>query len=568
MDRFRKGAMMSHNCLKLIRLGQARLLLGMVILLAGQPGFSAEIRMRIDADEPVGECHNFWSVKNFTWQDIFDNPVGMDQFRRNHPYVTHVNCIRFMGGRGDGKNRWLLEVGKDGRLVTDFTEMIVYVRGILEWGYEPMIVLDNVPLALSEPHELHKYGNTYPPKDYDAYHRFIELLVESLVEHFGQDTVAGWRFRVMTEPDLYPGHWAATKEEYLKLYDYAVDAVTRVIPNADIGPGNILNPVRHAKWGLDIIDHCAVGTNHYTGRVGTRMTNFSSSWYGRVGEPESTLAEVVKLIRERLGKYESLRDTPVEIAEFAVLFDADRNRFFCGEGTEWSASWLASVAAMAWDLDIHRIHQWATTSAIDTAPDAPNFEAVRALMPEGMHVPYTHVLTMLEAMAGGTRLGVHIPDSDWKESPGLGAVACLKNGEVFLLVFNHQPGMEKDKPIDLRLTVDLPAKSSTGSWTVSEWLIDERHSGFTRALQADCEAAGLQPIAEKAPIFPANISERFGPAGVEVWLENLGKYQALSRLHSVREQEPVSIKGNKLDLRLTMPTHSVRFLRLKPSSVN
>lgn len=519
---------------------------------------------KVDLNTSVGECYNFWSVKNFTYQDIFDQPLGKEAFRRNHPYSKYINCIRFIGGRSDGKNRWLVKVAKDGRLVTDFSGMIAYLRAIQEWGYVPMIVLDNVPLALSEPSVMHKYGNTFPPKDYDAYHQYIRMVVEAMVKAFGRETVEKWRFRVMTEPDLNPGHWAATKEEYLKLYDYAVDAVTQVIPEADIGPGNILNPVKHRKWGLDIIDHCAIGKNYRTGRTGTRLRFFSCSWYGAINEPESTLAESVKMIRERLGNFEAFRDVPVEIAEFSILHDENRKRYFNGEGTEWSASWLASVAAMAWDLNIARIHQWATTSAIDTAPDAPGFEAVRAMMSEGMPGPYTHVLSMLEAMAGGQRLRVEKSSADTPGSSG-GAVACRKNEELFIMLYNHEPGRDNGAPVLTSLEIGPAADGRKGGWEVSEWLIDAEHSGFLRALHNDCLTAGLKVISDQAPVYAANISETFGLEGVRIWRENLAKYEALSKLSVVRLDEPLpqGQEGRVLKFTVLMPTHSVRFLRLK-----
>jgi xylan 1,4-beta-xylosidase len=267
----------------------------LLLALATLPSARAQLSFQVEPRVPVGECFNFWSIKNFTYQDLFDQPLGREAFRRNHPYTRYINCVRLIGGRGDGKNRWLLRVEADGRQVTDFTGMIRYLRAIQEWGYTPRIVLDNVPTELSAPgRPLHTYGNTYPPTDYGAYHRYLRAAVEAMVQAFGRETVGRWRFRVMTEPDLNPGHWAASKEEFLRLYDYAVDAVTQVLPEADIGPGNILNPVKHRKWGLDIIDHCATGRNYRTGQIGTRMRYFSCSWYGAVNEPVSSLTESVR----------------------------------------------------------------------------------------------------------------------------------------------------------------------------------------------------------------------------------------------------------------------------------
>jgi xylan 1,4-beta-xylosidase len=349
--------------------------------------------------------------------------------------------------------------------------------------------------------------------------------------------------------------------------------VTQVLPDADIGPGNILEPARHGKWGLDIIDHCATGKNHCTGRTGTRMCFFSFSWYGAINEPVSTLAGNIGMIRERLGKYKQFQDVPVEVAEFSVLYDENHNRYYCGDGTEWSASWLASVVAVAWDMNIARIHQWATTTALDTAPDALGFEEVSSLMPEGMRTPYSHVLSMLEAMAGGERLRVETQETTAAEAATedlstVGAVASRKGDNVLVLLFNHKPGREKASPRQVSLIMnhynDGNEGADEGAWEISEWLIDAEHSGFTRALQDDCVEAGLKMASADAPASAANIAESFGLDGVRLWRRNLAKYEALSRLHAVRTAEPLSSdRASGLKLTVTMPTHSVRFLRLK-----
>ena len=112
-----------------------------------------------------------------------------------------------------------------------------------------------------------RYGNTEPPNDFRVWSSYVRQLVQALVEEFGRDEVSRWRFRVGTEPDLNPGHWTGTKEQYLAHYDHTVAAVASVLPSATIGPGNIIDPVKKRKWqswGADIIEHCATGTNHAT----------------------------------------------------------------------------------------------------------------------------------------------------------------------------------------------------------------------------------------------------------------------------------------------------------------
>ena len=329
---------------------------------AEPPGFTPGRRViEVNARETAGECYNFWSIQNFTSQQMFADPAERAVTMQRHPFMKQVNCVRLIGGREDGRNEWFQGVDAQGRPRCDFTGLITYLRGMMDWGYTPRLVLDNVPTAMSQPPQLNTYGNTHPPKDYTLYHAYIQALTRALVDEFGAAVAGQWRYRVMTEPDLFPGHWAGTRDEWLKLYDYAVDAVTQVIPDADIGPGNILDPsggerAGRKKWGLEIVDHCAQGRNYRTGATGTRMRYFSCSWYGRVGRSNDDFDLAIRAMRERLGRYPQFRDLPVEVAEFSVLTDEAGRRLESGEATEWSGSFLASIAARAYQLNVAQVH--------------------------------------------------------------------------------------------------------------------------------------------------------------------------------------------------------------------
>ncbi len=495
---------------------------------------------------PVGECYNFWSVSNFTSEDMFAEPRARERIRETAPFLREPNCVRLIGGRSDGKNRFFLGVDTKGQPLCDFTLLITYLQGILDGGWTPRLVLDNVPTAMSDPPQMHLYGNTYPPKDYDLYHAYIRALVQALVDEFGVDTVQEWRFRVMTEPDLYPNHWAGTKEEYLKLYDYAVDAVTSVLPKADIGPGNILRPdeIYHGEvpWGLDIIDHCATGTNYRTGERGTRMQFFSCSWYGRVGRSAAAMRKSVGMMRERLGRYPQFADLPVEIAEFAVLHDENGRRLWAGDATEWAGSWLAGVADMVYELDVPKVYMWATTCW-------------------GLPIPYTHTLRMLGEMEGGDRLAVNVQPSS---SPDSGTIACRKGDNVMVLVYNHRPFREPKVAEEVALTVHDSRMRSGAQWRMSQRLVDAEHGVFMREFCADCEAAGIDPLPESG-LFEGGISKRFGEAGVRLFRQNHENYVRMTEPLDVAEDAPVVVKDGHMTLRLKMPGHSVRFIELSPA---
>ncbi|MDH7568649.1 MAG: hypothetical protein QHJ73_03580, partial [Armatimonadota bacterium] len=525
------------------------------VRLAPQPAAPPELKpgrrtIRVDADVPVGECYNFWSVSNFTSQEMFAEPARWPQIRAAHPYMRYVNCVRLLGGRDDGKNEFFLGVEPNGRVRCNFTPMVAYLKGILDGGWTPCIVLDNVPTAMSDPPQLHTYGNTYPPKDPRVWHQYVEAAVRAMVEAFGRDQVSRWRFRVGTEPDLHPGHWAGTKEDYLRHYDFTVDAVTRVIPNADIGPGNILNPAgydanatsQRNQWGLEIIDHAARGTNYCTGATGTRLCFFSCSWYGRVGHPSSSFPAAIRAMRQRLDRYPQFRRVPVEVAEFGVLVDDRGRRLWGGDATEWGASWYAEIVDYVYQWNVRRVHEWAQTTA-----QLPH--------------PRTHVTWMLEQMAGGERVRVSV---DGESAARCGAVAARREGALYVLLYNHRPQRRPKVPEEVTLVLRDPRMVPGRRWLVSEWQVDKDHGVFMHAFYRDCEAAGIQAAADAA-LYDGNIGRRFGTRGFELLAANRAQYTQLATLPQTRKDEPLAVGKGEATLTMEMPGHSVRFLRVEPA---
>ncbi|MHC5058734.1 MAG: GH39 family glycosyl hydrolase [Planctomycetota bacterium] len=171
---------------------------------AGPRQRPGRLELTVDTDRRIGTCYRFWTVNVFTSQHQFIEKHFGFLMRRDKPLMKYANCVRLLGGRSDGRNRWYLGVDDRGNVKTDFSGLVKYLRGIIALGYTPRIVLDNVPTEMSSGKGMNKYGNTNPPADYGLWHQYITALVETLVREFGAERAGAWRYRVGTEPDRLP----------------------------------------------------------------------------------------------------------------------------------------------------------------------------------------------------------------------------------------------------------------------------------------------------------------------------------------------------------------------------
>jgi len=518
---------------------------------------AGRLNIAVNTDKSVGRCYRFWTVCVFTSQHRFTDENYLKILKVKKPFMREVNCVRMLGGREDRLNKWYQGVDENGRIKTDFTGLISSLRAMINAGYKPRLVLDNVPTAMSGSAggEMHKYGNCNPPDDYGLWRQYITELLNALISEFGYEQVASWRIRVGTEPDNFPNHWNGTKEQYFKHYDITVDAVTRIIPDADIGPGNILNPMRperkrkakgaklegHGeKWGLDIIDHCAVGKNYVTGKTGTRMRHFSFSYYDGVGK-RSFLEESIQKVRERLNRYPQFREIPIEIGEFGILRDEHRQWLWGNEITEWGASWYAAMGDIIYRNGVANAFEWShSTNRI------PH--------------PRLHVIRMFEMMADGKRLDVKVKG---KPDGRAGAIACIKDDKVFLLLYSHHPLREPkvDNTLSLKIMGSRMAKNRL--WSMNEWTIDHDHGVWAYEMYRDCEAAGLMAL-PKSPIYGGQPQHRFGKKWFRICAQNRQKYKELAKFPQTVVEKPVAVCGRIIALKYNMPGHSVKLIELAP----
>jgi xylan 1,4-beta-xylosidase len=125
---------------------------------------------------------------------------------------------------------------------------------LLSINIKPFVELGFMPHALASGEETIFWwrGNVTPPKDYGKWEKLIENLVSHFTERYGTEEVKTWYFEVWNEPNLSPGFWTGTQEEYFKLYEYTVRAVKRVNNEYRVGGPATAG----AAWEPEMIAFC------------------------------------------------------------------------------------------------------------------------------------------------------------------------------------------------------------------------------------------------------------------------------------------------------------------------
>jgi xylan 1,4-beta-xylosidase len=125
---------------------------------------------------------------------------------------------------------------------------------ILSIGMKPFVELGFMPEALASGRQTIFWwrGNVTPPKDYMKWEALIRNLTLHFTERYGTDEVKTWYFEVWNEPNLSPGFWTGTQEEYFKLYRYSVNAIKSVNKEYRVGGPATAG----AAWEVETIDFC------------------------------------------------------------------------------------------------------------------------------------------------------------------------------------------------------------------------------------------------------------------------------------------------------------------------
>ncbi len=454
-----------------------------------------------------------------------------------------------------------------GRPVYDWTIVDSIFDTWVSRGMHPLVEIGFMPEALSarpEPYRHHwapdrpydeiYTGWAYPPDDWDRWAELVRQWVLHAVDRYGAHEVEAWYWEVWNEPDIE--YWRGTTEEYLKLYDYTVDAVRRALPGAKVGGPTTTGPGHQggADFLRAFLDHVTTGTNARTGAKGAPLdfVSFHAKGAPRIvdGHVRMNLGRQLRDIEsgfEIVASYPELRTLPIVIGESdpegcAACSVADNPHNAYRNGTLYASYTAAAFPRKLALADAAGVNLLGAVTWAFEFEDQPWFAGFRSLATNGVGKSVLNVFRMFGMMTGervvvegGTGYdGPRIIEGSVRGAPDVNAFAARDERSATVLVWNYHDDdlPAPDAPVAITLA-GLPA----GRVLVEHYRVDHNHGDAYEVWKAMGEPQSPTP-------------------------EQYAELERASELAQLASPGWVDAPGGTAVIRMTLPRQGVSLLQL------
>jgi len=531
------------------------------------------VNVRVHADQPDGRLSPIWNFFGYDEPNYTYAPNGkklLAELSALSPVPVYVRVHNLLTtGDGSASLKW----GSTNVYTEDATGNPVYSWAILDQifdtfhatGIKPLVEVGFMPQALSTHPEPYRHsfpqgelftGWAYPPKDYKKWSQLVFELVRHLRERYGDAEIKSWLWEVWNEPDI--GYWKGTPDEYFKLYDVSVDAISRALPDARIGGPDSTGPAspKAAEFLRLFLEHCAHQKNFVTGEIGSRLDFIafhpkgSPTWES--GHVRMGIAHQLAAIEEGFRIVQSFpewRQTPIVLGESdpegCAACSARNNPQNSYRNGPLYAAYTAEVLDRIYGLaeSAHINFLGAVTWAFEFE-DQPPFEGFRELATDGIDKPVLNAFRMFALMGTervkATSTGA-LPTEDVvrdgvRGHPDINVIAARKNHEVDLLIWNYHDDDIAASLASIEVQIDgLPLPPTSG--VLEHFRIDSR--------QSNAFAAWKEMGSPQSPS-----------------VEQAQRLQKAGQLQLLDSPQPMTIENGSVHLQFGLPRQSLSLIRL------
>jgi xylan 1,4-beta-xylosidase len=222
-------------------------------------------RIVVDAHAATTPFPHFWEQTFGSGRAILSLRESYREDLRTVKQATDFQSIRFHGIFHDEvglydpdrqtKNPGLAAQAANDASVYNFSYVDQIYDGLLANHVRPFVELSFMPKKMAaDPAALHAFWyhpNVSPPKDYALWDAMITAFTKHLVQRYGIDEVATWKFEVWNEPNL--DFWVGNPKQatYFELYDHTARAIKAVSPRLQVGGPS----TAQAAWVTPFLAH-------------------------------------------------------------------------------------------------------------------------------------------------------------------------------------------------------------------------------------------------------------------------------------------------------------------------
>jgi xylan 1,4-beta-xylosidase len=470
------------------------LVAGCLLLLAvGNRPLAAQDRITIDAHATTTPFPHFWEQTFGSGRAILSLRQSYREDLHTVKQATGFQSIRFHGILNDevglydpGRKtiNFAQTAGQQGQALQNSAYNFSYVDqiydGLLAEHVRPYVELSFMPKKMAaDPAALHAFWykpNVSPPRDYADWDAMIQAFATHLVERYGLDEVATWKFEVWNEPNLDFWGGAPKQSTYFQLYDHTARALKSVSPRLQVGGPS----TAQAAWVTPFLAHT---------KANDMPVDFVSTHVYANDRAEDVFNTHEQIPRETMV-FRSVQKVHEEIVHSAYpnipLIFSEYNASYANEpnvtDSTYMGPWLANNIRLCDGLS-QSMAYWDFSDVFEEqgVVRTPFYGGFGVIAADHIPKPVFNVFTILHKL-GDRRLasdsdsslitetqsgGLAIALWDYAPPTGTGATYTMPSGPA---------GPEK--------TFDLDLKNVSPNATVEVWRVDNDHGNVLKAFDA------------------------------------------------------------------------------------
>ena len=452
--------------------------------------------LHIDTRAATTPLPHFWEKTFGSGRAILSLRESYRKDLRTVREATGFQSVRFHGifhdevglydpGRKT-KNPGLAAVDANDPSVYNFSYVDQIYDGLLQNDVRPFVELSFMPMKLaSDPKALHPFWyhqNVSPPKDYAAWDAMIRAFAQHLVERYGIDEVASWKFEVWNEPNIDFWQGSPKQATYFELYDHTARALKAVSPRLQVGGP----ATAQAAWVAPFLAHA---------KEANVPVDFVSTHVYANDRAEDVFGTHEAIRREDMVA-RSVKKVHDEIAASAFprlpLIFSEYNASYANEpdvtDTIYMGPWMANTIRQVDGL-VDTMAYWAFSDVFEEqgVVRTPFYGGFGLVAADNIPKPSLNVFRALHKL-GDRRIALH-SDS---------ALATLtSDGRLVLALWNYAPpdgtgaSYTPPRPAGPARTFHLDLKNVPAADAVEIWRVDEDHGNVVKTYDAMGRPANL-----------------------------------------------------------------------------